>query len=119
THASLEVEGPASVMLARGGLPSLRYGKITFKVEGESGKRFPLETAFGRVVAQSGSETGIVSFGSKGQVHVFKGQAVVESAWLTSEEGELPEKVVGQGRALLLTNVGGNTLQARLVDADR
>lgn len=124
TSAKLQVEGPAALMLARGGVPSLRYGKVTLDVQGPSGKPFPLETSFGRVMAGCGSEIGIASFGSKAQVHVFAGDATVQSAWLTPQEGlpgqpEVPHLTVTSGQSVALSNVGGNSLKSTPGKADR
>lgn len=124
TSAKLQVEGPAAVMLARGGIPNLRYGKVTLEVQGPSGKPFPLETSFGRVMTGCGSEIGIASFGSKGQVHVFAGDATVQSAWLTPQEGlvgpaEIPHLTVISGQSVALSNVGGNSLTSTPGRADR
>jgi hypothetical protein len=117
--ASLEVEGPAAIMLARGGVPSLRYGKMTLDVDGPPGARFPVEVAFGEVLTRTGSETGIVSFGSKGQVHVFAGSATVRSAWLTPEETGSPQMEIDAGQAVTLSNVGGHILKSKVGSADR
>ncbi len=118
-QASLEVEGPAAIMLARGGIPSLRYGKMTLDVVGPPGESFPLEVAFGEVLVESGSEAGIVSFGSKGQVHAFAGKALVQSAWLAPEESGPPQMEIGAGQAVTLSNVGGHTLRSKAKAADR
>jgi hypothetical protein len=111
TVAKLVMEGPAAVLVARQAVPSLRYGKITVAIEAPSLGRFPVETPFGRVTLEPGTELGISMFGGSAQVHVFKGVASVESPWLMSSPQGAEPKIVSAGEALFFEGVGDVELQ--------
>jgi hypothetical protein len=111
TVAELVMEGPAAVVLARKAVPSLRYGKITVATDAPAIDRFPVETSFGRVMLEAGSEVGISAFGDSAEVHVFAGVATIESPWLVSREQGIVTKVVSAGNALFFDGVGDVALQ--------
>jgi Concanavalin A-like lectin/glucanases superfamily len=111
TVAELIMEGPAAIVLARQAVPSLRYGKITVATEAPSNNRFPVETPFGRVMLEAGTEVGISAFGGAAEVHVFTGVATVESPWLVSPEQGIVSKVVSAGQALFFDGVGAMALR--------
>jgi hypothetical protein len=111
TVAKLVMEGPAAVVVARQAVPSLRYGKITAATDAESSGRFPVETPFGRVTLEPGTELGISMFGSSAQVHVFRGVAAVESPWLISTTQGIEPRIVSAGEALFFEDVGDVALQ--------
>jgi hypothetical protein len=119
TNAKLIMEGPAAVLLARQTVPSLRYGKITIETDSSSLTRFPVETPFGRVMLEPGTEAGISAFGGSAQVHVFAGIATVESPWfpIAPQGGE--SKTIEAGQALYFEGVGGVELQVTLGAAGR
>jgi hypothetical protein len=110
TTGELVMEGPAAVLLARQAVPTLRYGKITLKTDAAASDRFPVETPFGRVMVEAGTEVGISVFGGSAQVHVFTGVATVESPWLISPPQGVESRVVSAGEALFFEGVGNVTL---------
>ncbi len=99
-----QLEGPASIMLAAEGLPSLQYGKITVTTTGLA-QAIPIETPFGRVYVPADSEIGINAFGSTGEVHAFIGSAVVESPWLVSRDRNLKRLSIFAGESASLENI--------------
>jgi hypothetical protein len=107
TSAKLVMEGPAAVLLARQAIPTLRYGKITIETVSSSSTRFPVETPFGRVMLEPGTEVGISAFGGSAQVHVFSGVATVESPWFPSIPQGDGSKTIEAGQALYFEGVGG------------
>jgi hypothetical protein len=119
TAAKLMMEGPAAVLLARQAVPSLRYGKITIETDALSATRFPVETPFGRVMLEPGTEVGVSAFGGLAQVHVFAGVATVESPWFTSTPQGTESKTVGAGEALFFEGVGDVELAVTAGTANR
>jgi hypothetical protein len=119
TNAKLIMEGPAAVLLARQAVPSLRYGKITIETDSSSPTRFPVETSFGRVMLEPGTEAGIATFGGSAQVHVFAGVATVESPWFPSAPQSGDSKTIEAGQALFFEGVGGVELQVTSGSAGR
>jgi hypothetical protein len=119
TPGELVMEGPAAVLLARQAVPTLRYGKITIKTDAEASERFPIETPFGRVMVESGTEVGISVFGGSAQVHVFTGVATVESPWLISPPQGVESRIVSAGEALFFEGVGNVTINVTEGQAHR
>jgi hypothetical protein len=115
----LQMEGPASVVLTAQGSASISYGKIVVKTGSLDAASYAVETSYGRVLIKPHSETGLVSFGSAAEVHSFRGDAVVESPWIESDEGVSPTKTVAQGHALHLHDVGNAVLDALCGPAQR
>jgi hypothetical protein len=119
TMAKVVMEGPAAVLLAREATPSLRYGKITVATEAPSITRFPVETPFGRVMLEAGTEVGISAFGGSAQVHVFTGVATVKSPWLVSQADNTDSRIVSAGEALFFDGVGDVALRVAEGKASR
>jgi hypothetical protein len=119
TMAKLVMEGPAAVLLAREAIPSLRYGKITVATDAPSITRFPVETPFGRVMLEAGTEVGISAFGGSAQVHVFTGVATVKSPWLVSQADNTDSRIVSAGEALFFDGVGDVALRVAEGKASR
>jgi hypothetical protein len=106
----LQLEGPASVVLTGQGAISLRYGKIIVTT-GDLSERYPIETSFGRVLIEPNAQTGLVSFGSTEEIHSFRGEAKVESPWLTASDLE-GGAVVKVGEALHFKETKDGALEA-------
>lgn len=119
TSGELVMEGPAAVLLARQAVPTLRYGKITVKTDALASNSFPVETPFGRVMVEAGTEVGISVFGGSAQVHVFTGVAAVESPWMVSTPQGVESRVVSAGEALFFEGVGAVTLNVTAGAAHR
>ncbi len=117
-EVQFQLEGPASIMLAAEGLPSLQYGKITVTTTGLS-QAIPIETPFGRIYVPSDSEIGINAFGSTGAVHAFAGSAVVESPWLVSRDGNLKRLSIFAGESASLENISEEPTVVRKGSSNR
>lgn len=109
-EARLHLEGPVALMLTEQGMPILRYGKMTAKVDGFSHDEFVVETPFGRVMADGGSEVGISALGSAADVHAFDGRVTVESPWLVTADELQGTAIVNSGEALRIENIGGGAV---------
>jgi len=114
----LQMEGPASVVLTAQGAASMSYGKIIIKT-GDVRQPYPIETSFGRVLVDSHSEIGLVSFGSTAEVHSFSGGATLESPWLVSSGESMASEEIEAGDALHFNDVGGGALKAARGSAQR
>jgi hypothetical protein len=110
-EAHLQMEGPASVVLTAQGAASMNYGKVVIKTDGHTGA-YPIETSFGRVLAEPKSKVGLIGFGSKAEIHCFRGRVVVDSPWLSANDGDVASVSLEAGEALQFTDVGGATLQS-------
>jgi hypothetical protein len=110
-NARLQMEGPASVVLTAQGAASMNYGKVTIKT-GARSSAYPIETSFGRVLAEPDSDVGLIGFGSKAEIHCFRGRVVVDSPWLRSNDQDVASVSLEAGEALEFTDVGGATLEA-------
>jgi hypothetical protein len=108
----LQMEGPASVVLTAQGAASMNYGKVVIKTGAHAGP-YPIETSFGRVMAQPQSEVGLIGFGSKAEIHCFRGRVLVDSPWLSANDADVASVSLEAGEALQFTDVGGATLQSR------
>jgi len=117
-EVQFQLEGPASIMLAAEGLPSLQYGKITVTTTGLA-QAIPIETPFGRIYVPSDSEIGINAFGSTGAVHAFAGSAVVESPWLVSRDGNLKRLSISAGESASLENISEEPTVVRKGSSNR
>jgi hypothetical protein len=62
---ALQMEGPASVVLTASGAPNMNFGKINLAVDSAASRAYPVDAAFGRVLARPGAEIGVVAFGGK------------------------------------------------------
>lgn len=116
---SLQMEGPASVVLTARGAPNMSFGKINFAVDPAAALPYPVETSFGRVLADPGAEVGVVAFGSKAEIHCFAGRATVESPWLEASGAEAARVALAAGESLRFEDVGGGALQVTRSVADR
>jgi hypothetical protein len=108
----LQMEGPASVVLTAQGAASMNYGKVVIKAGDLEAATYSIETTFGRVLANPRSEVGLISFGSKAEIHCFRGRATVESPWLRSNESDVASVSHEAGEALEFTDVGGATIKS-------
>jgi hypothetical protein len=108
----LRMEGPASVVLTAQGAASMNYGKVVVKAGDLKGGPFSVETTFGRVLAESRAEVGLISFGSKAEIHCFRGRVTVESPWLRSNESDLASVSLEAGEALEFADVGGASIKS-------
>jgi hypothetical protein len=109
----LQMEGPVSMVLTAHGAASLSYGKIIVRTGRLDGDSYPIETSFGRVMAEPHAEVGLIAFGSTAEIHCFLGRATVESPWLRSEEDKAPSVSLAAGEALEFDDVGGAVLEAQ------
>ena len=116
---SLQMEGPASVVLTARGAPSMSFGKIDIAVDPAASLPYPVETPFGRVLARAGAEVGVVAFGGKAEIHCFAGRATIESPWLEASGAEVASVSLEAGESLKFEDVGGGALQATRDAADR
>ncbi|HEX6964008.1 MAG TPA: hypothetical protein VF175_19225, partial [Lacipirellula sp.] len=115
----LQMEGPASVVLTTQGSASISYGKIVVKTGSLDAAAYALETSYGRVLIKPRSEIGLVSFGSTAEVHSFRGDAVVQSPWIESDDDDAVTKTVAEGHALHLHDVGKAVLDSMCGPAQR
>jgi hypothetical protein len=111
SEATLELEGPAALILGKFGTSTLQYGKVAIKSSYGARNPFPLEASFGRVAAAPGSEIGVSEFGDSAEVHVFAGTATLQSPWLASAEGEFVTKTIRAGEMLKVNRTSSSSLQ--------
>ncbi len=109
----LQMEGPVSMVLTAHGAASMSYGKIIARTGQVYAGAYPIETSFGRVLAEPESEVGLIGFGSMAEIHCFRGRVTIESPWLRSNEREVASIELHAGEALQFDDVGGATLQAK------
>jgi hypothetical protein len=114
----VQMEGPASMVLTAHGAASISYGKIIVRTGEQHAGLYPIETSFGRVLAQPGSQIGLIGFGSTAEIHCFRGRATVESPWLRSNENEVASVSLATGEALEFDDVGGATLAVKRTIAE-
>lgn len=107
----LQLEGPASMVLAAQGGASMSYGKIVVRA-GRLPQPYPIETSFGRLLVEGDAEAGLTEFGRTAQVHCFRGQVTIESPWLRSNE-PLARVELQAGESVRLSDVGGAEQQVR------
>lgn len=118
-EARLHLEGPVAVMFSSQGMPTLRYGKMTLKVDGFSHETYLVETPFGRVEAEGGSEIGIASLGSTADVHAFAGSVSVSSPWLVTADQLEGSATIHSGEALRIENIGGAAVEVSRTASSR
>lgn len=100
-NATLQIEGPARMVLTAEGTPSLNLGKFSAKVYPGLGD-FTMDTPFGQVTVRKDSALGVAVHGLDVEVHVFSGQATVISPW--SPDGNTVEHfTVDAGKSLQLS----------------
>ncbi len=109
----LQMEGPASVVFSSQGAASMSYGKIVIKTGRLRSSWYAVETSFGRVLIEPEAELGLIGFGSKAEIHCFRGRIVVESPWLRSDDSDVASLPLAAGEALVFTDVGGATIRTR------
>jgi hypothetical protein len=103
--ATLQIEGPARMVLTADGTPSLNLGKFAATVYPGLGE-FTMDTPFGQVTVLKESSLGIAVHGLDVEVHVFDGQAMFVSPW--SPDGNSIER---------FTIDAGDSLQLSIADA--
>ncbi len=79
-NAALSLEGPAAMMLTSEGMPTLRFGRLTARIEARE-HPFVLDTSVGRLVLNDYGSVGVAAFGNDAEIHVFDGAAALEPAW--------------------------------------
>lgn len=107
--ATLQIEGPARMVITAEGTPSLNLGKLSATVEGSDG-RFVLETPFGQVSVREDSALGVAVYGSEVEVHVFRGAVEVVSPW-TSDESAVESYAARKGESLRLSVANSEAMQ--------
>jgi hypothetical protein len=115
----LQIEGPVAFVLGHEGITNLSYGKIAIDNSDPYASSFGVETAFGRVVAQPGSQIGVSAFANQIEVHAFRGKASLESPWLVSDAGELTSMWIEPQRAVRLSQESGSAIEFTHMSADR
>ena len=118
SEATLELEGPAALILGKFGTSTLQYGKVAIQSSHGALNSFSLETSFGRVSATPGTEIGVSEYGDAAEVHVFAGVAALQSPWLASADGEFVTKTIHAGEMLKLNRANSSSLQIAEGDAD-
>jgi Concanavalin A-like lectin/glucanases superfamily len=100
-NATLQIEGPARMVLTADGTPSLNVGKFSAKVYPGLGD-FTMDTPFGQVTVIGDTSLGVAVHGLDVEVHVFSGQATFISPW--SPDGNSVERfTVEAGKSLQLS----------------
>ncbi|HEY2761738.1 MAG TPA: LamG domain-containing protein, partial [Pirellulales bacterium] len=84
-HATVSLEGPAAMMLATDGMPTLRFGRLSATIN-TSQKPFVLDTSIGRLSLADCGAIGISAFGNEGEIHVFSGVASYDAAWRSPDQ---------------------------------
>jgi hypothetical protein len=110
--ARLQMEGPASVVLAEPRAASMNYGKLIINAGGDATTPYSVGTSFGRVLAEPGAEIGLIAFGSKAEVHCFNGRVAIEFSWLRSNETDVASLTLQAGESLQFTDVGGAAIKS-------
>lgn len=100
-NATLQIEGPARMVLTAEGTPSLNLGKFSAKVYPGLGD-FTMDTPFGQVTVLKDSSLGVAVHGLDVEVHVFSGQVVVVSPW-TPDGNSVERFTVEAGDSLQLS----------------
>jgi hypothetical protein len=103
--ATLQIEGPARMVLTAEGTPSLNLGKFAAAVYPGLGE-FTMDTPFGQVTVLKETSLGIAVHGLDVEVHVFDGQATFISPW--SPDGNSIDR---------FTIEAGESLQLSIADA--
>lgn len=81
-QATLQIEGPAAVMITSEGLPALRYGKMLVNLSDQTAiDSVAIELPYARICVTPGTELGVGAFGSVCETHVFQGVANLELLW--------------------------------------
>lgn len=115
----LQMEGPTSMVLASDLGLNLSYGKVILSTMSQDGRPVPVDTAFGRILVDYGGEIGLITFGSKAEIHCFQGHATVNSPWLQREQGEVAVESLAAGESMTFEHVGSPSLQATRGVADK
>jgi hypothetical protein len=103
-QATLQIEGPARMVLTAEGTPSLNLGKFSARVYPGLGE-FTMDTPFGQVIVLKESSVGVSVHGLEVEVHVFSGQVAVKSPW-TPDGNSMDRFTVVSGQSLQLS-IGG------------
>lgn len=113
---TVQIEGPARMVLTAEGVPSLTLGKFCADVH-VGFDDFMLETPLGQVSAASDAALGIAVYGLDVEVHVFNGEVVVASPW-TSEENAVDHYCVKAGESLRLVAADSQAVSVSQGDAE-
>jgi hypothetical protein len=103
-QATLQIEGPARMVLTAEGIPSLNLGKFSAKVYPGLGE-FTMDTPFGQVIVLRESSVGVSVHGLDVEVHVFNGQVAVKSPW--SPDGNSMDRFTVEAGQSLQLSIGG------------
>lgn len=119
SDVKLQMEGPTSVVLASDLGVSMSYGKIILNSMSYDGRPFPIDTTFGRILVDYGAEVGLITFGSKAEIHCFQGRVTVESPWLAGNEHSTAAEALSAGESMAFDHVGQAGLQVNRGVADK
>lgn len=99
--ASLQIEGPAGLVLTESHGASLSHGKFTVDVHSKL-ESLPLDTPAGAIEVPGSTSLGVQIFGGNVEVHVFHGSAQIIVPWTAGpEESKLLEIQEGTSVALV------------------
>ncbi|QDU56635.1 LamG domain-containing protein [Aeoliella mucimassa] len=87
-EASIQIEGPAGIVVTSEALPALRHGQMLVNVTSAS-KPLVVDLPYAEVNLMPGSEVGVLAFGGLCEVHVFRGVASVESLWNMAADADV------------------------------
>jgi hypothetical protein len=111
--AKVRLEGPAGMVLMADGGVNLNHGKLTANVAFDNG-RFGVETPLCRVEIDSNAKIGVAVSPKSTEIHVFRGEAKVVTAWASNSEwSDSFDVPTNQAIQLIATEAG--TVQVRRV----
>jgi hypothetical protein len=108
--ATVQIEGPAAIVVTSQELPALRQGQMLVNLT-SAAKPLSIGLPFAEVHLMPGSEVGVVAYGGLCEVHVFKGLASIKSLWNLSSRSKSYHNrtcVVAQGSSIALEAQDGN-----------
>ncbi|MAT71773.1 MAG: hypothetical protein CMJ58_19875 [Planctomycetaceae bacterium] len=100
-QATLEIEGPAGLVLTADHGASLSHGKLTADVAGAASP-FRLTTPNGEVEVAEGTKLGLAIAGGAVEVHVFEGRALAKIPW-ADDQSDSKQVTVGTGQSLTIS----------------
>ncbi|MCO6043676.1 LamG domain-containing protein [Aeoliella sp. ICT_H6.2] len=120
-QASVQIEGPAAMVVTSDELPALRHGQMLVDIK-SSTEPLSIDLPYAEVHLMPGSEVGVVAFGSLCEVHVFRGVASLKSLWnMQSIGGGSADGafVVPEGSSLAMEARNGNVVSTTESTANR
>ena len=115
-NATLQIEGPARMILTAEGAPSLTFGRFSARVS-PGFDDFQFDTPFGQIIVVEDSSLGVAVHGLRVDVHVFSGRAVIASPW-TSDGKPVDRYDVRAGESLQLSAEDSAVVSSVRGDAD-